>query len=353
MGDSAELALKEINAAGGVLDGKNLVPVRGDSTCIDSSVAASTAERMINSDGVVAIVGADCSGVTSAVLANVALPNAIPMVSPSATSPALSTAEDNGLFFRTAPSDARQGAVLAEILAQRNITNVAVSYTNNDYGKGLSDSFISNFEAAGGTISLSSPHEDGKADYSAEVGALSAAGGELLVVLGYSDQGGKEIIRASVESGAFETFMMGDGMYGDALLANLGADLEGSFGTVPWSKGEGATAFSDITAAANVNGESSFTRESYDAAALIALAIEAAGEKTPRAIADNILNVANAPGEQILPGELSKALDILRSGGQIDYVGATNVELIGPGEAAGTYRHYQITGDDFDTVEFR
>jgi branched-chain amino acid transport system substrate-binding protein len=353
MADSAELALSEINDSGKFLDGVTLAPVRADSTCIDAAAATAAAERLITTDGVVAIMGADCSGVTGAVLSNVAVPNGVPMISPSATSPALSTAEDNGLFFRTAPSDARQGEVLAGILADKGVTEVAVTYTNNDYGKGLSDSFIASFEANGGSVTLNAPHEDGKADYSAEIGALASAGGELLVVLGYSDQGGKGMIQASLDTGAFDTFMMGDGMYGDALLAELGTDMEGSFGAVPWSQGAGADAFKSITEAAGINGESSFTRESYDAAALIALAMMAGGEASSEAVAANVLNVANAPGEPILPGELGKALEILAAGGEIDYVGATNVELIGPGEAAGTYRYYTVTGSAFETVDFR
>lgn len=353
MAESAELAMKEVNESGKFLDGVTLVPVRADSTCVDSAAATAAAERLITTDGIVAIMGADCSGVTGAVLSNVAVPNGVPMISPSATSPALSTAEDNGLFFRTAPSDARQGEVLASMLQEKGITSVAVTYTNNDYGKGLSDSFIANFEKMGGAVTLNAPHEDGKADYSAEVGALASAGGDLLVVLGYSDQGGKGMIQASLDTGAFDTFMMGDGMYGDALLEALGSDMEGSFGAVPWSEGAGADAFKTITDAAGVNGESSFTRESYDAAALIAMAMMAGGEATSEAVAANVLNVANAPGEKILPGELGKAMEILAAGGEVDYVGATNVELIGPGEAAGSYREYMVKGSMYDTVKFR
>lgn len=172
MADSAELAMKEINDAGGLLGGKMLEAVRADSTCVDAAGATAAAERLITSDGVAAIMGADCSGVTGAILTNVAVPNGIVMVSPSATSPGLSTVEDNGLFFRTAPSDARQGVVLSDILMDKDIKEVAVTYTNNDYGKGLSDSFIAAFEAAGGSVTINAPHEDGKADYSAEVGAL-------------------------------------------------------------------------------------------------------------------------------------------------------------------------------------
>ena len=353
MAQSAELALSEINESGQFLDGRQLEAVRANSTCIDSSAATAAAERLVSADGVVAIVGADCSGVTTAVLANVALPNGIPMISPSATSPALSTIEDNDLFFRTSPSDARQGEVLSAILNDRGISEVAVTYTNNDYGKGLADSFTSNFEAAGGTVTISVPHEDGKADYSAEVAALDSAGGELLAVFGYSDQGGRGIIQAATDSGAFDTFVMGDGMYSDALVGDMGDVIEGSYGAVPWSEGEGSDAFIDLTESAGINGQSSFTRESYDAAALLALAMQAGGEASSQAAAANILNVANAPGEKILPGELGKALEILKDGGEVDYVGATNVELIGPGEAAGTYREYDVKDSAYETVKFR
>jgi branched-chain amino acid transport system substrate-binding protein len=352
MAESAELAMDEINESGAFMDGMTLVSERADSTCIDSSAATAAAERLITSDGIKGIMGADCSGVTGAILSNVAVPNGMVMISPSATSPGLSTAEDNGFFFRTAPSDARQGEVLADILASRDISEVAVTYTNNDYGKGLSDSFVSSFEEAGGTVTLVSPHEDNKADYSAEVGALASAGGDVLVVLGYADSGGKGMIRAALDTGAFDTFMMGDGMYGDAIMADVGAYMTGSFGAVPWSSGPGTEAFAEITEAAGINGGSSFTRESYDAAALIALAMQSAGSVEPGEYKTHVMDVANEPGEKIYPGELGKALDILADGGEVNYEGATNVELIGPGEAAGTYREYVIEDADFKTVKF-
>ncbi|NNU81434.1 ABC transporter substrate-binding protein [Halovulum dunhuangense] len=353
MGASAELAFKEISDSGLFLDGAVIEPVRADSTCIDAAAATAAAERLVSAENVVAIMGADCSGVTTAIASNVAIPNGVVMVSPSATSPALSTIEDNGLFFRTAPSDARQGEVLANILADRDISEVAVTYTNNDYGKGLSDSFAAAFTAAGGTVTINAAHEDGKGDYSAEVGALAAAGGDVLVVLGYVDQGGVGIIRTSVDTGAFDTFVLGDGMFGQSLIDAIGPDLDGTFGTAPWSQGDGAEAFAALAQASGLDPDSTYTRESYDAGALIALAMAKGGEATREAVAANLLDVANAPGEPILPGELDKALEILAGGGDIDYVGATNVELIGPGEAAGTYREYEVKDGAFETVTFR
>ncbi|SPJ22308.1 ABC transporter substrate-binding protein [Palleronia abyssalis] len=353
MGTAAELAISEINEAGGILDGRMLEAVRADSTCIDAAAAQAAAERLITSDGVAGIMGADCSGVTGAILANVAVPNGVAMISPSATSPGLSQAEDNGLFFRTAPSDARQGEVMANILMEREIEEVAVTYTNNDYGKGFADAFTAAYEDAGGTVTLSAPHEDGKGDYSAEVGALASAGGDVLVVLGYADQGGKGMIQSSLDSGAFDTFMMGDGMFSEALLADLGSDMEGSFGTVPWAEGEGTEAFNTAAEEAGFDPSTSYTRESYDAAALLALAMEAAGSTSASDYGPMITEIANEPGEQILPGQLGRAIEILADGGEIDYVGATNVELIGPGEAAGTYREYNIEDSAFTTVEIR
>ncbi|WP_424830001.1 ABC transporter substrate-binding protein [Ruegeria sp.] len=353
MADSSELAFSEVNAAGGLFDGDMISVHRGDATCVDAGAAVAAAERLITSDGVVTILGADCSGVTGAVLANVAVPNKIPLVSPSASSPALSTAEDDGLFFRTATSDARQGEVLAELLVEKGIKNVAVTYTNNDYGKGLSNSFVSAFTSQGGEITLNASHEDGKPDYSAEVGALFSAGGELLVVLGYADQGGRGIIQAALDAGAFDTFLLGEAMYGDSLISEFGDGLDGSFGAVPWTHGEGADAFAALAEAANVDGSASYTRESYDAAALIALAIQAAGETSPEAIKESMWKVANGPGEPILPGELAKGIEILKNGGEVDYVGATNIELIGPGEVSGTFLHYTINGGDYEQVDIR
>ncbi len=351
MGNAADLAISEINEAGGILEGRMLEAVRADSTCIDAAAATAAAERLVTSDGVAGIMGADCSGVTGAILANVAVPNGVAMVSPSATSPALSSAEDNDLFFRTAPSDARQGQVLADILQSRDIGQVAVTYTNNDYGKGLADSFTASFEEAGGTVTLSAPHEDGKADYSAEIGALSSAGGEALVVLGYSDQGGRGMIQSAYDTGAFDTFMMGDGMFSNELITELSNALDGSFGAVPWSEGEGTDAFAAQAEEAGFDPATSYTRESYDGVALLALAMQAAGSTDPNEYKASMMDVANAPGEEILPGQLGRAMEILAEGGDVDYVGGTNVELVGSGEAAGTYREYDIQDGEFVTVE--
>lgn len=353
MASGAELAVNEVNEAGTLLEGSKVTVVRADSTCVDAAAATAAAERLVTSDKVQGIMGADCSGVTGAVLQNVARPNGVVMISPSATSPALSEAEDDGLFFRTAPSDARQGEVIAEILKERDIGSVAITYTNNDYGKGLADSIQQAFEKAGGKVTISAAHEDGKADYSAEVAALAAAGGDMLVVAGYVDQGGKGVIQAALDTGAFETFFLPDGMYGDALVEAIGSPLDGSFGTVPGTDSEGATKILDMAKEAGFDGTSFYVGESYDAASLILLAMQAAGSAAPADYKSKIEEVANAPGEKIYPGDLAKAIELLKAGTDIDYVGATNVELIGPGESAGSFREYTVKDGKFETDRFR
>ncbi|MFA5537769.1 MAG: ABC transporter substrate-binding protein [Gemmobacter sp.] len=353
MADGAELAVKEVNDAGTLLDGATVGTVRGDSTCIDSSAATATAERIVTAEGVNAIMGADCSGVTMAILQNVARANGVVMISPSATSPGFTTAESDGLFFRTAPSDARQGTVMAEVIRDRGIDRVAVTYTNNDYGKGLADSFAEAFTATGGTVTINAAHEDGKADYSAEVGALASAGGAALVVAGYTDQGGRGIIQASLDTGAFDVFVLPDGMVSQQLAETFGSDLNQSFGQYPGTDSPGAEIYQRMATEAGFDGTSAFAAESYDAAALILLAMQSAGSSAPADFKDHVMAVANAPGEPIYPGELAKGIEILKAGGEIDYVGATAVELIPPGESAGNYREVDFKDGEIVTVGFR
>ncbi len=352
MATSAALAIKEASDSGQLLGGRKIVAIRADSTCVDAGAATTAAERLITSDKVAAIVGADCSGVTTAIVNNVAVPNGVPIISPSATSPALTTIADNGYFFRTAPSDARQGQVIAQITIDKGIKEVAVTYTKNDYGQGLADSFVGAFKALGGKVTAVVPHEDGKADYSAEVGTLNAAGADVLAVFGYVDQGGRHMIQTSLDSGAFDKFILADGMYGDSLMKNIDGDITGTFGTVPGTDSKGSQSFGVMSKSAGIKVGGPFTAESYDAAALLILAMQSAGSTDGAAIASNVMAVANAPGEKIMPGELAKGLKILAKGGAVDYVGATNVEFTGVGEASGSYKEYEVRNKAFQTVKF-
>ena len=352
MRDSAKLAFKEASDSGSLLGGETITVVEGDSTCVDSAAAQAAAEKLL-ADGVVAIMGADCSGVTGAIATNVAIPNGVVMISPSATSPGLTDLDDNGLFFRTAPSDARGGQILADITKDRKIKSVAITYTNNDYGKGLADVYAAAVKAHGIKVTAVASHEDGKADYTAEVSTLAAAGGDAVAVIGYLDQGGKGIIQGSLDSGAFDTFILSDGMIGQSLVDAFGKDLSKSFGSLPGSTGKGAGVFTKVASAGGIDSSGPYTGESYDAAALIVLAMQAGGSADRSSIAKNVMAVANSPGKKIYPGELKKGLDLLAKGKAIDYEGATGVTFTDVGEAFGAFLEKEIKGGKFKTKKQR
>ena len=352
MAASAELAFKEASDSGSLLGGKYIKVERADSTCVDSAAATSAAEGLV-SNGVVAIMGADCSGVTGAIASNVAVPNGVVMISPSATSPGLTTLDDKGYFFRTAPSDARGGQILANITKDRGIKSVAITYTNNDYGKGLADVYKAAVEAHGIKVTTTAAHEDGKADYAAEVATLASAGGDAVAVIGYLDQGGKGIIQGSLDSGAFDTFILSDGMIGDSLTDNFGKALNKSFGSIPGSTGKGAGVFAKVAKSGGIDSSGPYTGESYDAAALITLAMQAGGKADRTTIQKNVMSVANAPGTKIYPGQLKKALDLLSKGKAVNYEGATGVEFTDVGEAFGSFLEKEIKGGKFKTKKQR
>ena len=89
------------------------------------------------------------------------------------------------------------------------------------------------------------------------------------------------------------------------------------------------------------------------ASALMLLSMAAANSTGGKDWTAKVMDVANAPGEQIFPGELAKALELIAAGTDIDYVGATAVEMIGAGESAGNFREYEVKDGKLETVKYR
>src|SRR5690606_17017275 len=208
----------------------------------------------------------------------------------------------------------------------------------NDYGKGLADNFSAAYTAAGGTITANVAHEEGKAEYRAELGQIAATGTQNLLVLAYANGSGKTVLQQAIESGDFTQYLGADGVVDDVLLEGFpqGA-LEGFIAMRPAEPtGAGTDAFEAVAEAAGVTIGSTFPQQSYDALFLIALALEkngGPGEGLSQALRD----VANAPGEVVLPGEWSKAVELIKAGTDIDYQGASGpVEFDENGDVAGS-----------------
>jgi len=351
--EGAKLAIAQINEQGGVLDGRNIQLLQADSTCIDTTAASAAADRMVNSENVTALIGPLCSGETIAAANTVAIPGGVIIISPSATSPALSALNDNDLVFRTTPSDAYSGEALARLLHGKGHDNIAITYVNNDYGKGFADALAGAFEELGGTVAANEAHEDGKADYRAEIGSLASSGADFLVVLAYADGSGQTILRQALEGGDFSQFAGGDGMISNTIVSAVGeGKLDGFIGTkIGNPETPGTSIFADAAKAANMDPAGSFVAQSYDAAFLLALAIQKNGNDGREGLNAALRDVASAPGEVILPGEWQKAVELLAAGQDINYEGASGShEFDENGDVPGVVIETVVEGAGFKDI---
>jgi branched-chain amino acid transport system substrate-binding protein len=322
---AAKLAVKHVNDQGGVLDGQKIILPNADTTCADTVAAAQAAARLVKDENVVALVGAICSGATIAVAKQVTIPAGITLVSPASTSPAITTLDDKDLVFRTSPSDVYQSGVMARLLLSKGIRHIAITYVDNDWGRGLASALSEAFTAAGGKVAANLAHEEGKADYRALIRSLGSSGVDTLVVLAYANGSGLTIIRQALETGAFNRFVGGDGMVSNTLIAAIGADkLRGMIATKPGRPDTNAARqFNRLAWRADLNPGAAFAAQSYDAAFLLALAIEKSGKVQREGLPKALRDVASAPGEVIFPGEWQKAKALLKAGKEINYEGAT------------------------------
>jgi branched-chain amino acid transport system substrate-binding protein len=316
----AELVVKQINEQGGILGGE-LKLISADGAC-DATAAAAAADKVINTDNVVGIVGALCTGETIGAFNGSGLSGNVVFISPASSAPALTTLEDNDLVYRTTPSDALQGVKLAELLLAKGVKDVAITYVNNDYGKGFADALSAAYTAGGGTVAANVAHEEGKADYRAELGNLTAS--QNLVILAYANASGNTVLRQAVESGNFTLYVGGDGMVGDDLLSGIdAAAVEGLIATRAGAPaGTATTTYNDLATAAGIEANATYAPQAYDAAFLLALAIEKNGSASRDGLSAALREVASAPGEKILPGEWTKAVELIKAGTDIDYEGA-------------------------------
>lgn len=216
-----EYAISEINAAGGVL-GKEVLYSKGDSGDTSTDIASTTADRLI-SEGVDAIVGAASSGVTLTVIDKITAAG-ITMFSPANTSPALSDYADDNLYFRNAPADGLQGAVVANQIVEDGNASVYILNLDDAYGNGIGAVVKSVLEAAGVEVKGIKAYDPAAASFDAEVAELVAADPDAVVLVSFDE--GSRILRAAVENGIGPTvknWYGTDGNMGNALGENFDA----------------------------------------------------------------------------------------------------------------------------------
>ena len=339
MVDAVNLAVAHVNEQGGVL-GQEYVMVAADSGC-DPAAAVDAVTKLVNVDQVSALIGPVCSGATIAQATSVAIPAGVVTLSVSASSPAISTLEEGtDLVFRTAASDAYQGVALAELAMASGISDIAVSYAQDDYNAALAAVFAEAFAAMGGNVTANEAHEPDKASYRSEVATMGSTS-DNLALFAYYGSGGITLMRNALETGAFSTFIGADGMLSQETIDQIGGENMGAatFTTSASDPSRDAfQAWAALAEAAGVPASDPFVANSYDAAFMMALAIEAAGSADRDGIAAGLRAISGPDGETILPGEFAKAKEILAAGGSINYDGGSGPQdFDANGDVAGFF----------------
>ncbi len=316
-----DLAIAHVNGGGGVF-GRSVATAVGN-TGADPGRAVAEALRLVEAEGVHAIVGPGTSASALAVAVRVTGPAGIPTISNSATSPKLSAANDGDFLFRTTYSDIWQGPVLARVTRERGYGNVGLLYRDDAWGRGLAGAFAAAWD--GGLLSVATA--SGQTDFLAELRESAAGGAQALVVVAFETEA-ERIVRQAIDGGFYDRFVFGDAAKRPGLIRSIGgARLGGMYGTGPAPPGNtasGAAWEASYVAAYGALPLATYVREAYDATVALAFAAQAAGSANGPEIRDRLRGVGAGPGTAVVAGAegIAEALRVLRRGGAIDYEGA-------------------------------
>ena len=318
-----DLALKHINDGGGVL-GMPVEGIAADATA-DPSAAVEAARRLVEIEGVHAIVGPNASSAALRVARQVSFELEIPTISPSATSPQLSGVEDNDFFFRTALSDAAQGPVLADLARDREFDNVGLIYQDDAYGHGLATAFEESWNGTLQTVSVDTE----QTDFSRELGQSANLGAQALIVIAFEGQA-QSIVQQALDEAIYDRFVFGDAAKRISLVKAVGGDrLGGMFGTAGASAPDNAASAGWEASFIAEYGELpvlAYVKETYDATVAIAFAAQAAGGVAGAIIREHLRSIARPPGEIVAatPTGVAAGLSLLDEGRQINFEGAAS-----------------------------
>jgi len=342
----ANLARDEINAAGGVLGGQTLCFIDRDEG--GTVASAESAANGFVTDGVPAVVGAFGSAFTLAAT-DILAPAGIVMMSPGSTSPTITDYADNGYLFRTVPSDALQGKLLAQKALEAGFATAAVTHVTGAYGEGLAQTFQTVFEAGGGTVQIVQEYVDGQPSYTDLLSTLLADSPDCVLMIVYPVEGAQMVRDINTNFAGADAFLyFTDPAANQEFIDGAGGQTAFSgahLGTAPSSTGPNYEGFATRYSAAN-SGETPgiFQSNAYDAVYLLALAIEKAGAATGQGIRDALTDVS-AGGTVFGPDEFAAARDAIAAGTDIDYQGASGeVDLDANGDTVAPYALWKVEG---------
>ena len=349
-----DLAVQDINEAGGVL-GEDVEVIDGDSGDTTTDIANQTVDRLLAQD-VDAIIGAASSGVSLTVIDKITGAGVV-QFSPANTAPDFTDYDDNGLYFRTAPSDVLQGQVLAEVIAEEGLGSIGILALQDPYGEGLANFVTESFEGSGGQVIETIIYDPAAQNYDAEVQQMAAANPEAVVLIGFDESARviTSMIEAGIGPGDIPVFGT-DGNMGNALGEQFEGEpgaLEGMRGTTPLT--DLSQDFRDRLLEIDPDLQDfNYAGESYDTAVVIALAAVVAESDSGEAIGEEIVDVTR---EGTKCTDFEECSGLLEDGEDIDYDGVTGpIDLDDTGDPTSAsfaileYNAQNMLGED---PEFR
>ena len=305
--------------------------------------------------------------------ASAAVPLGTLVMTATATSPELTVLQDQGLVWRTAPSDAIQGAVIADLLLNgtayfdaSSVQKVGLVSLNDPYGQGLTAVLIDAFEGQTKTLSTHQYERAGSIDNI--IDALDAADPDVTVLVAFPDDAARILnaatTRANLAPVSGHRWFFTDSAKDPALMRGLttNGQIEGALGTAP-AQGAGpaytqfATSF--VSRFRVDPAQFSFTSHSYDAMYLLALGsmwakgADGTGEVTGARIAEGLRQLSAGQALQFRPTDLTAMKAALQQGQTIDVRGASGELDFNPdtGEAPSPIEVWRVVGEGFETVE--
>lgn len=329
--NAVELAVKEINAAGGI-NGQT-VQVIVEDTGLDTALAAAGAARLI-ADGCVGIIGAVSSGVSIHVSQNQTAPNNIPQISGASTSPQISGLSDNNMLWRTCLSDIFAGAGLANYcFSDLNHNNVAILNIDNSFGNGIANQFDESFRNLGGVVHSNENYPDLGGDYTgysfaSAVETLFAEKPPAVVVIGYGADG--QNILDEVQKWIAENdpnydpvIFCSDSWQTGAITDNVPFSiLDNVVGTFNSPPNDEASAFYQNYQTEYGSAPTPYVSNTYDAAIALLLAIEAADATDGASIVAQLSQIAQG-GTTYEYSQLADLIAAINNGEDVDYQGAS------------------------------
>ena len=351
--DSANLAVEQINAGGGVHNCPVQLLTRDSQG--QPNLGVDAAKYLVDVEHVSALTGGLASGVALPMLVSVAVPSNIPFVACCATAATFTQlAQDgktNGYFFHLMATVKTQAYAAAKEAVSRGYKRIGVIYINGDFGNGIAKYFPAAVKKLGGDVTDMVPYNENQSSYTAEVNKVLATKPDLLFLAAYP-QDGATIAREWLSDGGTSNFMLHNALRTKSFVDAVGAShLQSAFGYDNAAvEGPSTDAFrAAFKAKYHYDPTGAGILPEYDAIMTLALAMNIAPDLSGASIRDAVRKIQVPEGTEIDAGgdQFKKALGLIKDGKPIRYVGATGtIQFDRNGDVAGPMMFWGVKGDE-------